>query len=429
MAKSLKVLIADDSPEDAELLVRELTRAGFTIEWQRVDLEAEYRSRLGENYDLVISDYRMPQFSGLRALEVLKERNLDIPFILVSGTIGEDTAVTAMKMGASDYLLKDRLGRLGPAVTQSLEANRLRAERRKAEQALHASEKLFRSTLENLMEGCQIISRDWRYIYLNEIAAGHGQKSVPELVGRTMQEAFPGIEKTEMFSHLQRCMAEGSPHQLESQFAYKDGTSAWFHLFIQPVPDGLFILSLDVTARKQAEDALRASETRFREMLQNMELIALTLDREGRVTFCNDYLLRLTGWQRPEVIGADFFATFVPESDAETARVFRTTIGSGAFPTHRENPIKTREGWLLQIAWNNTVLRDGNGLVRGVASIGEDVTERKQAAEKIRGQLEELQRWQDVTLGREERLLALKAEVNQLLAEQNKPARYAEGPA
>lgn len=429
MAKSLKVLIADDSPEDTELLVRELGRAGFTIQWLRVDTEPDYRARLTENYDLVLSDYRMPQFSGLRALEVLRECQLEIPFILVSGTIGEDTAVTAMKMGASDYLLKDRLGRLGAAVTQALDAYRVRAERRKAEQALHASEKLFRSTLENLMEGCQIIGRDWRYIYLNEIAAGHGQKSVPDLVGRTMQEAFPGIEKTELFSHLQRCMSEGKPYQLENQFAYKDGTSAWFHLFIQPVPDGLFILSLDVTARKQAEDALHASEARFREMLQNMELIALTLDREGKVTFCNDYLLRLTGWQRPEVMGADYFATFLPESDGETARVFRTTIGSGTFPTHQENPIKTKDGWLLDIAWNNTVLRDGNGLVRGVASIGEDITERKQAAEKIRGQLEELQRWQDVTLGREERLLALKAEVNQLLAEQNKPARYAKEPA
>jgi PAS domain S-box-containing protein len=425
MAKSLRVLIADDSPEDAELLVRELARAGFTSDWQRVDTEADYRARLTESYDLVISDYRMPQFSGLRALEVLQDCHLEIPFILVSGTIGEDTAVTAMKMGASDYLLKDRLGRLGAAVTQAIEANRLRTLRRKAEQALHASEKLFRSTLENLMEGCQIVSRDWRYIYLNEIAAGHGQKSVPELVGRTMQEAFPGIEQTEMFSLLRECMADGQSRQMENQFAYRDGTSAWFHLFVQPVPEGLFILSLDITSRKQAEDALRASEARFRDMLQNVALIALTLDTGGKVTFCNDYLLRLTGWARHEVMGADFFATFLPESDGETARIFRSTMGSGTFPPHHENPVKTKDGWLLQIAWNNTVLRDGNGFVRGVASIGEDITERKLAAEKIKGQLEELQRWQDVTLGREERVLALKAEVNQLLAEQNKPARYA----
>lgn len=424
MAKSLKVLIADDSPEDAELLARELGRAGFTIEWQRVDTEADYRARLTEKFDLVISDYRMPQFSGLRALEVLQECHLEIPFILVSGTIGEDTAVTAMKMGASDYLLKDRLGRLGAAASQALEATRLRAERRKAEQALHASEKLFRSTLENLMEGCQIISRDWRYVYLNEIAAGHGQKSVQDLVGRTMQEAFPGIEQTPMFALLRDSMADGRPRQTENRFTYKDGSAAWFHLFVQPVPEGLFILSLDITSRKQAEDALRASDARFRDMLQNVALIALTLDPGGAITFCNDYLLHLTAWEQREVMGRDFFLTFLPDSMADTAKTLRPSIRAGTFPAHHETPIKTKGGLLRHIAWNSTVLRDANGFVRGIASLGEDITDRKLAAEKIAAQLEELRRWQEVTLGREERVLALKAEVNQLLAEQNKPPRY-----
>ncbi|MEO7413937.1 MAG: PAS domain S-box protein [Opitutaceae bacterium] len=426
MDRSIRVLVADDSPEDAELVVRELKRAGFSIEWERVDSEADYAARLSQqNFGLVLSDYRMPQFGGLRALEILRERNLEIPFILISGTIGEETAVTAMKMGASDYLLKDRLARLGLAVTQALESNRLRGERRKAEQALHASEKLFRSTLENLMEGCQIISRDWRYVYLNEIAAGHGQKSVEDLVGRTMQECFPGIENTEMFSHLRHCMTEGKPHQFENQFACPDGSKAWYHLFIQPVPEGLFILSLDITARRQAEDALRASEARFRELLENIQLIAWTLDRDGNVTFCNDYLLRLTGWQKHEVMGKNSFTTFLPESDPETVRDFRASIVAGTFPPHHEHPIKTREGRLRDIAWSNTTLRDAQGIVRGIASIGEDITDRKQAAEKIKGQLDELRRWQDVTVGREDRILALKAEVNQLLAEQQKPARYA----
>ena len=139
MLAPLKILIVEDDPADAELLVAELHRAGMEPDWRRVDSEAAYLAHLSEDLDLVFSDYRMPQFDGLRALTLLKERGLEIPFIIVSGTIGEDLAVAAMKHGAADYLLKDRLGRLGPMVEHALEESRLRRERGKAEQSLRES--------------------------------------------------------------------------------------------------------------------------------------------------------------------------------------------------------------------------------------------------------------------------------------------------
>jgi len=110
----LKVLLAEDNPADAELVLRELRHAGFEPDWRQVDTEEAYLKGLQGGIDVVISDYEMPQFGGLRALELLKQSGLDIPFIIVSGTIGEETAVAAMKLGAVDYLLKDRLVRLGP---------------------------------------------------------------------------------------------------------------------------------------------------------------------------------------------------------------------------------------------------------------------------------------------------------------------------
>jgi signal transduction histidine kinase len=142
MPQPLKVLIAEDNPSDAELVVRELRRAGFEPEWQRVDTEAAFLERLNDGLDLVLSDYDMPQFGGLRALELLKQSGLEVPFIIVSGTIGEETAVAAMKHGAADYLLKDRLARLGPAVSQALESNRLHAERCNLEEQLRQAQKM-----------------------------------------------------------------------------------------------------------------------------------------------------------------------------------------------------------------------------------------------------------------------------------------------
>ena len=116
-------------------------------------------------------------------------------------------------------------------------------ERKLAEEALRTSEERFRTTLETMLEGCQIIGRDWRYLYMNASAVQHGRRSADELLGRTMMEAYPGIEDTEMFAILQQCMTERVARQIENEFVYADGSSSWFVLVVQPVPEGIFVLS------------------------------------------------------------------------------------------------------------------------------------------------------------------------------------------
>lgn len=152
MTKRLHLLIVEDNEADVTLVLRELRRTGLTPEWQRVDNEVDYLTLLHEDLDLVISDFDLPQFNGMRALELLKQRHREIPFILVSGTIGEDVAVEAMRRGATDYLLKDRLARLGPAAQQAVAEGRLRRERRISEAALRASEERFRELAETISE-------------------------------------------------------------------------------------------------------------------------------------------------------------------------------------------------------------------------------------------------------------------------------------
>jgi two-component system cell cycle sensor histidine kinase/response regulator CckA len=152
MKSSLQILIAEDNPADVRLMLRALQQAGFEFTHQIVATEAEYLVHLRPDLDIILSDYEMPQFGGMRALEILRERGLEIPFVIVSGTIGEDLAVAAMKQGAHDYLLKDRLARLGPAVTQAIEQGRARKESRKAEEALRESEERFRQLAENIQE-------------------------------------------------------------------------------------------------------------------------------------------------------------------------------------------------------------------------------------------------------------------------------------
>lgn len=411
-ARPIKLLILEDSPDDAELILRRLRQAGFEPEWRRVDTEAEFRACLAQGFELVLSDFDMPRFTGLRALAILKEQNLDLPFILISGTIGEETAVLAMKQGATDYLMKDRLGRLGSVVDLALEQARLRreskraeaelraseerlrtvtdnariglvmidgdrrytfanatyaeilglkgeilgarvadvlaplyeeqikpqldrafagervayelrrptadlvrhyavryeptkkdekvalvvvvlteiTERKQAEESLLASEERFRGAMESLMEGCQIIGRDWRYRYINQTAARHSQRTREELLGRTLAECGVGIGRGETLPLIERCMVERIPARSEIELAQPDGTKLWFELSIQPVPEGVFVLSLDITERRRAGLKIREQ---LSELLRWQEVM---LNREDRVRSLkaeiNEVLLR-----------------------------------------------------------------------------------------------------------------------------------------
>jgi signal transduction histidine kinase len=143
MPEPLHLLIVESSEKEAENLVQSLRNAGFILKWKRVDTETGYLATLNEGFDLILSGLELPQFNGLRALELLNRSGLEIPFILLSSVTGEDSAVLAMQKGATDYLLRDRLARLGPAITQALQQRQLRQERKKAQEELRRSEERY----------------------------------------------------------------------------------------------------------------------------------------------------------------------------------------------------------------------------------------------------------------------------------------------
>ena len=132
------------------------------------------------------------------------------------------------------------------------------------------SEESLKSTLDNMREGCQIISPEWRYLYINAVAANHGHSTVEKLLGKTMMEMYPNIEKTPMFSELEKCMKDRIPIVMENQFAYQNGTKGWFELSIQPVPEGILLFSVDITNRKKTEEQLIESEKKYREAYEQV---------------------------------------------------------------------------------------------------------------------------------------------------------------
>ena len=260
MAVSLKILIVEDNPADAELLIRELRRAGFDPEWSRVDTEPEYLANLSGDLDVILSDYDMPQFNGLRALELLKERRLEIPFIIVSGTIGEETAVAAMKKGAADYLLKDRLARLGPAIQHALEEGRAHRERKQAEEALRESEHKYRHLFESLTDAVFLIdARNGRILDGNPQSETLLGLARSEIMGANLAKFFPSEESGASLRRMLNFNQAGG-RKIESVITRKDGARIPVECSARPITlhghQLILVLMGDITEKNRTEAQL-----------------------------------------------------------------------------------------------------------------------------------------------------------------------------
>ena len=168
MGAPIRVLIVEDSEEDSLLMLRELKRGGYDPVHDRVETAKAMKAALKKQpWDLILCDYVMPRFSAPGALKTLKESGLDIPFIIVSGSIGEDTAVAAMKAGAHDYMMKNNLKRLVPAVEQELGEAEVRRKLKHSEKALQEAEKRYRQVVENATEIIYTIDEKGNFTYGN----------------------------------------------------------------------------------------------------------------------------------------------------------------------------------------------------------------------------------------------------------------------
>ncbi len=266
MGKPLSVLIVEDSENDAELLLRELNRAGYEPSFELVQTAEAMKTALGRSgWDLIISDYSMPNFDALAALDVLRETDLDLPFIIVSGTIGEDTAVKALQGGAHDFLLKGKLARLAPAIERGLRDCRDRLARRSAERALRESEERYRRIVETTNEGVWLLDLEGRTTFVNARVGEFLGADPGQLIGRSIFE----FATAESHAALTRTLGhENRPPsgQIEVRFQKADGTDFWAMFDRAPICDesdrviGSMAMLMDITLRKKLEEQLRQAQ-------------------------------------------------------------------------------------------------------------------------------------------------------------------------
>ena len=263
----LRLLMLEDSQSDAKLILHELRRAGFEVDWQRVENETDYLAALDATPDLILADYSLPQFDALHALRLTRERGVDIPFIIVSGSIGESLAVEAMQQGAADYLLKDRLARLGQAVVQVLEQRRLRSEKLQAEQALRESAALNAAVLRSLSAEIAVLDEAGVILQVNEawerFAREYGGDDMLRLgPGANYLEAcrrgagrFSEPDSRKVLHGLRAILSGAQPHFTLEYAGRSEPTPRWYALQATALVGrhGVVVAHEDITVRKQLE--------------------------------------------------------------------------------------------------------------------------------------------------------------------------------
>ena len=268
----------------------------------------------------------------------------------------------------------------------------LRRDRRPADPAVPprsagvSSEEKFRAVLEGSAAAVFVID-DGRVRYANQAAAALTGVSPSDLVERAFLDRFHP-DSHDIVRH--RVLKAPSPAvaglRYEARLAGTD--DRWVELTGRALDFGgqatSLVTAFDVTERRRAEEAMRESERRMRDILETVQLVAVLLDREGVITYCNPFFLELVGYEEEDVIGREWFSAFVPEEDRESGRAtLRDRMQLGAVAAHEETAIVTRHGDRRVVGWSNTVLRDWTGEVSGTASIGADVTDRRRAEEQL----------------------------------------------
>lgn len=385
MLKPLTVLIIEDVPDDAELIVLELQRGGYDPTWVRVETEEELRRSLGErDWDVILSDYMLPNFGATRALAIVKEMARDTPFIIVSGTIDDESAFNAMRSGVLDYVLKDHLSRLTPAVTRELREVVNRRALELAESSVVRLAAIVQSSDDSILsKTLDGIITSW-----NAGAEKMYGWTAAEAIGKPTTFIVAPERREELISITDRLRHGEVIRHFETVGLRKDGSRLDVSVSISPIKDsqgcliGTSSIGRDITEQKRASAEIRRTTDLLKAVMDGTPDAVFVKDLKGRYLLFNQAASRYVGKPVEEVLGRDDTEVFGAEDARLVMQRDREVIEEGHSITKEE--ILTSAGATRTFLATKAPYFDGNGNIVGVIGISRDITKMKEADEALR---------------------------------------------
>ncbi len=387
---ALRVLLVEDTEDDALLIARELRRYGLRIEPHRVETEQELGEALARaSWDLAILDHNLPGFGGPEALRLLQEHGFGGPMIIVSGTIDEQTAVEVMRAGAHDYVMKDNLARLGPAIERELRDAEARRERQRTQEALDASERQSRTLIETMGDGLTMIDPEHRVTYANEAFAEMVGYRLDELVGVPLEQLYAPSSQERLAEQLARRFAEGVSAEYEATLLSRDGREIPVLTHATTLRDdageivGALAVIKDITQRARAEARVRESEERLRAVFDASPDGVVALTADGRIIDCNASIVGALGARSTEdLIGKAAIDFIAPDQREDAVARLREVLRVGAARS-LEYDVVSLDGERFPVEVSANAISDEEGNPVGVVLALQDISARRASEHEV----------------------------------------------
>jgi len=389
MNQIYRILLIEDEPLDADLNSKEIRKILPKSVFERVDCEIDLIHALRQYCpEIIISDYNMPSFDGLTALKIARKIYPEIPFIIVTGSVNEDTAVECMKAGASDYVLKESLKRLGPSVLNALEQSKIRKERMEAIETIKLNEAKYRYIFHNNPQPMWIYDIDTLvFLEVNEAAIKHYGYSQAEFLSMTLKDIRPENEVNKLLLNIKttRGLIE---HAREWIHKKKNGEIIFVEIMSYAIifnqRNARYVLINDVTERKKMEEKLISERKMLRTLIDNLPVTIYVKDAECRKIIANRADLDVIGaLSEEEVLGKTDLDTFNNEIGQRGYADDQRVIYTGFPVLNREEDFYDANGVQRWLVTSKIPLPGEGGKIIGLVGIGHDITEQKQAQEKI----------------------------------------------